>query len=436
MIKKFFISFLALTTILSMTGSVFALGTFKDGEKQLLTDGDMEAAGISWASGGAATLSKSTDLPHSGNKALRATYSGSATAYIYITPTGMTPGETYKLGVWTRTDGTATMRFQDGVVWFGIGPVAPTEWTYYEAVVTAGGSSLYWEVTFGGGTWAEIDDVVFTEYKGETLNAEKQVLVNGDLEIGATTGWIAGASATLTADTTSPFDGTYSLKVAHNGTNSPYAYQAVSAATKYHVTGVASGDGTFAPNIRDHGGTLFWTGTNSTSWQYFDLTYTSVGSRLDFVCGATGAGYCKFDNVTVTKYKGETLNAEKQIMADGDMEASGTTAWTANLSSTPSKVAGYYGVGLQTVAGSNTNYTGQTATVSGSRYKVSGYYRVTGGGGNAVIRSTTSIVATLGNLATWTYFSAEFTAVSSFWGVGASLNGTTVQWDELTLTRL
>jgi hypothetical protein len=44
-----------------------------------------------------------------------------------------------------------------------------------------------------------------------------------------------------------------------------------------------------------------WTGTNSTSWQYFDITAPAVLSAVGLRDATAGAGYVEFDDIFVTE---------------------------------------------------------------------------------------------------------------------------------------
>ncbi|MBU1018246.1 hypothetical protein KKA33_04430, partial [Patescibacteria group bacterium] len=124
-------------------------------------------------------------------------------------------------------------------------------------------------------------------------------LTDGDMEAADASAWTAGNDATLTKETGTPHGGSRVLRIAYGSSTNPYAYQNVmTSGTSYHVTGWARGDGTNRPNIQD-GAAYIWTGTTSTSWQYFDFVRIWGSSIFYLQTLATGAGYSEFDDVSV-----------------------------------------------------------------------------------------------------------------------------------------
>jgi len=448
--RKLAILFLVFTAVITLSdvGLVLA-GQVTNAEKQMLTDGDMEASSASTytAYNTNSTVSKvATDTAFDGKQVLRITSVGTGLAGARIPNILDASGNTtYRVTVRVRSDGNTVPRLQTtGVGGLLAEGTNSTEWQTLTATAKMNGYIIVIDTSALAGEYLEVDNFAVTVYRGASNNAEKQILTDGDMEASGTTAYSNYSGGTATKDTTIKRYGKQSIKIEATGTGQARWRQDSVFTTdlSYRISGWAYSDGVRVPSIATGAGQTLWTGTNILGWQYFNFTATinagSFNNRLLFGTTSGGAAgqFTAWDDLSVTLNKGSTKNAEKTIIADGDMEASGTSSWGSNINSTPSKVAGYYGAGLQTVSTANTSYTGQAVTVSGNKYKISGYYKVTGGGGNAVVRSSTSVVATLGNSATWTYFSAEFTAVSNFWGVGASLNGTTIQWDELTLTQL
>jgi hypothetical protein len=178
-----------------------------------------------------------------------------------------------------------------------------------------------------------------------------ELVSNGDMETGSPpTGWLAGNSATLTAQTNRVLGGDQVLRVAHNGVGNPFAYQAalLTVGTEYRATGWARGDGTGIPTIAT--GTAFevrWTGTTSTTWQRFDLTWSSLGVDVYLRCAIAVAGNCEFDNVTVTEVSAD----HTQFKSDWNAKVSANI--TSNyIHDTPLEVtSGAYKVEVQTVKG-------------------------------------------------------------------------------------
>ncbi len=127
---------------------------------------------------------------------------------------------------------------------------------------------------------------------------------DGDMELSTATDWIQARAAVITKETGTPYGGTQVLRVAYGGTTVPYTYQnSTMLGHRYHLRGWARGDGTWSPLIVDSGVTL-WTGTSSTDWQLFDITYTAAGTNIRFGELATGAGYTEWDDITLDRVYG------------------------------------------------------------------------------------------------------------------------------------
>ena len=126
------------------------------------------------------------------------------------------------------------------------------------------------------------------------------------MEAATTAAWTAAAAAVLTKETTTPHGGARCLRVAYGGTNLPRATQAFGgvAGKVYRLTGWARSDGVVGPRVYDSGSVTLWTGTASTSWQYFSVTYTAVGTSITLMALATGAGYVEFDDLSIVKVGG------------------------------------------------------------------------------------------------------------------------------------
>lgn len=179
--------------------------------------------------------------------------------------------------------------------------------------------------TVGGGgnaadyrTWAQETGGIIRAYPysgGPVFSAE--FLVDGDMEAVGVADWTAGNSATLTKQTTNPYAGAQVLRVAYNAVNDPYASQtALSNDLTYRLTGYARSDGTGVPKVEHPVSTILWTGTTSTSWQFFDITFTSslTSQVLAFKTVISGAGYCEFDQVSLA----ESLPGDRTVYGEAD----------------------------------------------------------------------------------------------------------------------
>jgi len=80
-----------------------------------------------------------------------------------------------------------------------------------------------------------------------------------------------------------------------------YAYQVnLVAGKEYRVTGYARSDGTMIPQV--FSSIARWTGTNSTDWQPFDVTFTPSNTFVQLLydeAAPVGTEYCDFDNVSI-----------------------------------------------------------------------------------------------------------------------------------------
>jgi len=174
-----------------------------------------------------------------------------------------------------------------------------------------------------------------------------ELVSNGDLEIGATTGWMAYRSAVLTAEAGNALDGNYVLRVAI-AADYAYARQSIMTAGKtYHVTGHARGDGTSPPSIRDDGA-AFWTGTTSTTWQVVDVVHAAASSHLDLFKTVNGGAYTEYDNISVTEIESDHV----QFKTDWGVTASNTNITGGNIEGTPIWVStGTWKVSTDTIDG-------------------------------------------------------------------------------------
>ena len=141
----------------------------------------------------------------------------------------------------------------------------------------------------------------------DIANDAPEILVDGDMEDTGdpTLIWTPYYNATLTKETTNPHGGSQVLRVAYTNQTNPFVYQDILTVGKtYRITGWARGDGTAKPRIQEGlmGGSLFWEGTTSTSWQYFDFVGVPTHSWFILRTLIAEAGYCEFDDVSVTLY--------------------------------------------------------------------------------------------------------------------------------------
>ncbi|MCP4573332.1 MAG: hypothetical protein GY838_13335 [bacterium] len=125
------------------------------------------------------------------------------------------------------------------------------------------------------------------------------LVVDGDMEAAGTGSWSPDNGAVLSKQTTTPHGGARCLRVAFGATPDPGATQSIlTVGLAVRVRGWARSDGSAPPEVHNKG-VAVWTGSSSTSWQAFDVTYVPTGTSLNLVANTAGAGYCEFDDITV-----------------------------------------------------------------------------------------------------------------------------------------
>lgn len=184
--------------------------------------------------------------------------------------------------------------------------------------------------TVGGGgnpadyrTWAEETAGCYRAfpYSGAPIDTVID-FKDGDMELEGVSEWTAGNNANLTKETTSPQDGDRNLKIAYVDTANPYAYQEPLLLNHtYRITGYARSDGTFVPSVKN-GSTVLWTGTASTNWQSFDVTFDADSVNISFYSDCDSSGYVEFDTVDIVQisYPGDRsvfVEADSDIDEDG-----------------------------------------------------------------------------------------------------------------------
>lgn len=445
--KKFFIPFLVLTVVLTFAQLGFALSlplqTPRD--KQLLADGDMETSGTAAWGSYQSTLSKQTTSPHGGRQVIRVTYSVSNMGLAYQAV--LTVGKRYRLTGWMRGDGTSAPVVFLGTTAYQYGTNS-TSWQRIDVTgVATGDTQLRLRSNdLASGTYVEYDDIMVTEYVGYAQNSEKQLLVDGDMESVGFDAWTIG-NVTGSKETGTPKGGKQVLRIAHNGVNSSgsAAQNILTVSKKYKVTGWArnAGLGEYPAIIAS--GAFQWSGTTGTGWQRIDFVFTQTsGASISFSGYSLSAGsYIEWDDISVSEYKGGVVNSEKQLLADGDMEATGTTSWTAVGGGVITKeTAGTPGGARHirvTTATSGNPQANQAILTTGRRYKVTGKIK-NHGAAYATVNTGVSVNAYISTLAdTWEKFSVTSVASGSNQLILVCAGVTApnyCEWDDLFVTLL
>lgn len=133
-----------------------------------------------------------------------------------------------------------------------------------------------------------------TKTESREKNFRPDELVDGDMEASGVSAWTSSNSI-LTKETTNPKEGLQVLRITRDG-GLPLAYQGVNTVGNlYRIKGYARGDGTRAPAIASS--ILIWSGTSSTDWQWFDVTYAAASANLVLRTVSNAVGYVEFDDV-------------------------------------------------------------------------------------------------------------------------------------------
>lgn len=285
-------------------------------------DFDMEDATTTAWTAYAGALSKETASPHSGVRHLRITTE--TPGRVITRQPCLTAGRTYHITGWARSDGYKTPTVNLGAVsWTG---TASTDWQYIDFYKAAPDQYLYLAdraADDGYAGYLDFDDFTITDVSAIAWTIT------------------APTNCTVSKRSTDAAIGTQYLHV--QKTSGTYAYcqqNTMIVNAFYHITGYLRGDGgTNIPRLMG-GNTMYFQGTTSTDWQYFNTYKKQTGSTAlcPFVNGADN-GYCDFDDIT----------AERVWICDGDSEDTGVTYWTAANGATLTKDAGVKYSGTQSL---------------------------------------------------------------------------------------
>lgn len=270
----------------------------------ILPDGYMELDGYTYWTATQSILSKQTSTPHSGNQCLRVAYDGSH-AIGNANQTVLTSGNTYRIIGYLRSDGSATPIIQTNGSQTLFTGTTSTSWQGFDVTFISNGTAIVLTSVSSAGHYSEFDDISI-----ELLNVGRfsdwyglaDPLADGYMDTDGYSAWTA-YQTTLSKQTTSPHSGTQCLRVAYNGVNTEgSAYQQrLTTGVTYRITGWARGcaAGTAYPAIICN--TVLWTGTTSTSWQPFDITFTCANAQLHcYVYNLAAGRFCEFDDIVCT----------------------------------------------------------------------------------------------------------------------------------------
>jgi len=464
--KKLLIALLVLIAAYLVGAAVLAVangqaeGKVVLAEKQLLVDGDMEAAGVvGWWTVDIGNASKVSGSAVDGKQVLRIGGSGAEIARTKNANNPFTVGKSYRITGWARGDGTAAPRVgRISTAWWTGTP--STSWQRFDFIYVATQTIFEVERSAVAGGYAEFDDVTVTEYSGKTTVADQQLLVDGDMEESGVSNWGTIIPGILTKQNGGAKDGKQVLRIAFLSSNYPvYTQQILTAGKMYRVTGWMRGDGVNGlPRVKlgsSVGVALL--GTTSTAWQRID--FTGVPGNVHFIVQnwTTLDGYAEFDDVMVTEYTGKIKDPYKQLLTDGDMEApptlvangladndmenAGTTDWAVVSGATLSKETGSPHGGSQVLrvvedSGYGSARPAVSPVVTGTTYIVRGYAR--SDGTRYPILSQEFIGDTWGGTTDtdWQYFSVLYESTIDYIYFGLKSTGAPggyVEFDDITV---
>lgn len=269
--------------------------------RNILIDGDMEAADTSAYTANDITLSKEATDPYEGSKVLRLTYN--ATAIGDARQTVLTVGKTYRVTGVARSDGNGipNLRYGTTDIWTG---TTSTDWQAFDEEFTADNTIFKLRVTnLAVGEYVEFDDV---SVKQKNIAASSsfpgsEELTDGDMEAATTAAWSAANTAVLSKQTTNPHGGNRLLRVAYGSQANPIAGQTIlTIGKRYRLTGYARGDGTTAPIIR-MGGVNIFTGGTETDWITVSQEFEATATTIYIGSNGAGGGYSEWDDVSITE---------------------------------------------------------------------------------------------------------------------------------------
>jgi len=223
--------------------------------------------------------------------------------------------------------------------------------------------------------------------EGKIISQQKQLLADGDMEKSGTSDWINLADlSTITKEDGAAKEGERVLRIDRPGATGVAEQHILTVGTSYRVTGWARSDGSSYPRVKNI--TAIWTGTDSTDWQHFDEVFVAQDVALQLLSMSNGS-WTEFDDVFLTEYSGKTTSDPKQLLADGDMEKSGTADFSALSGAVLTKqsggaVEGGYVLDIETSVADNASTASQTVFTVGKTYRFKAWAR--GDGVNAYPR--------------------------------------------------
>ncbi len=255
--------------------------------------------------------------------------------------------------------------------------------------------------------------------------------IDGDMEDSGTTAWTAQNSAVLTKETVDVYSGTKSLKIANTIGNPSASQTVLTAGKRYIIQGFYKSDG--VSSIRIKTAVSIHTDTAVTVWTPFRFDIVADGTTIYFGgVTSTPGSYTLWDNICLVEVPNQII--------DGDMEAAGTTAWTAQNGAglTKDTVDVYSGTKSLKIANTVSNPSAsQIVLTVGKRYRATGYYK-TDGTNTIRIKQASTVLHTDTAVTVWTAFDFEFTADDTgiYFGGITSTPGAYTLWDNIYVSEM
>lgn len=295
-------------------------------DENLVKNGDFElGTTANWSVHNGTTVT--TDAKMNGSYGLHG--KGSGWAGIASQTITVTNGQAYKFSFWyyiNNTDGTgfnyALKGTSSGTSYKAYWPSNAGEWTKVEVeFIATDDSQLNFNLSgYNSSSTPDfyIDDVVLVEMKSPSNDG---YIVNGDFEVGSTTGWETWQDTAVSK--TAAKDGDYGLIVKGNGgwggtlkqsftmqANREYILsfdiKAISNGFNLKITddlAVAGGES----NAKLWG--IYYATSISTDWKHYEITfYAGDNTTAAFQCVGSGIGTTDeiyLDNISITKVGGE-----------------------------------------------------------------------------------------------------------------------------------
>ena len=269
---------------------------FRPSPPSVLVDGSMEKSGVpDWNAGNNAILTKENGSPFRDLQNLKVAYDGTASPY--ASQTVLTINKSYKVTGRMRGDGTFSPLIVWGAgAWQSTQGTPSTSWQFLNVNALAGYNAIAFASDATAAGFAEYDDLRIIDL----------IIADGDCEAPtAAPYWSAFWGATLSKETTAPYEGTQCLRITNVGGIGAAVQSVVTIGKKYRIKGVARSDGAAVPSIKLLN--TEWTGSTSTSWQHFDFVKVADSTSIWFTKSSGAGNYVEYDAIEIAEVESESI---------------------------------------------------------------------------------------------------------------------------------